>query len=155
MAKQNKNSEQELPDIPFREDDLPAFETQEESRDGSTFINLTEPGESFTGMFIRKVAADGAEGLDYPGLLFAEYPSGDLKVMPPNWSIANEIEKQDDRDRKWKETIVRVVLDQVKKTGEGRKEKTVKLYAFQYMTLTPGQAEKFRAAIRWSEQFTA
>lgn len=149
----------ELGTKPFRDDAaaaLPEFQATEHSTNGSLFVEFNEPGDSFTGQYLRRVEKGGPEGLEYPGLLFAEYPSGDLRVVPMTWAIQEELEKQEERGRNFDRTIIQATLDKIKTLDAGtKKERTVKLFRFGYMTLTEEQSAAFLEEVTWTEQFSA
>lgn len=111
--------------------------------DSSHFVKLTEVGDTFTGVFLRKVAK-GMEGLKHPGLLFAEYPSGELKVIPDNWSIGNKIAEIEDRGDDASRYVLRIKLIEIRQ----RKDDTsVKLFSYQGMPVPA------RFSVKWSDQF--
>lgn len=135
--------------------ELPAdlhFETFTE--DAQRFVNLKTPGDTFTGAFIRLVEKGGDEGLKYPGFLFAEYPSGALKVLPANWSIGEEIARAEREGVKVGTTttthavsVMQVTLAEVK---ENPKDGTsVKLYRYGYAHMPTA----FPAKIQWDDVF--
>jgi hypothetical protein len=102
-------------------------------------------------MFIR-YASKGENGLEYHAALFAEYPSGEVRLLPYGWSMDKEMEKQNEKGRVWERSVVRITLERVKVTDEGtKKEKQVKLFQYAYMTLNEAQADKFRASIRYTD----
>lgn len=160
-AKKNTATAQEPAELgtkPFREDGpapLPEFKATEHSSNGSLFVQFEQPGDTFTGVFIRRVEANTEpEGLEYPGYLFASYPDGDLSVLPMTWAIQQEMEKQEENGRKLDHTVIRLTLDKIKKLDEGtRKERTVKLFHFGYMTLTGEQLSAFLERVTFTDQF--
>lgn len=114
--------------------------------DEQLFVKLEMEGEAFTGQFLRLVGK-GNDGVKYPGLLFAEYPSGTLRVLPHNWSIAEKIAEKERIDPQyWNKVIVRLVLKEIVKKNDGT---TVKLFSYQYMP----RPEKF--APNWTAEFPA
>lgn len=126
-----------------------------ETADETIFVNLKEPGETFTGKFIRRVDKGGSEELKYPGFLFAEYPSGALKVLPANWSIGEEIAARE-RDGcviaggnvvPMEDALMRLTLREIKKNPKD--DTSVKLFVYQYAT----QPMVFPSRIQWNEQF--
>lgn len=111
--------------------------------DSSLFVRMNEVGDTFTGVFIRKVAK-GQEDLKHPGLLFAEYPSGELKVLPDNWSIGNKIADMEDKGADPRKVVLRIMLTEIKERPD---ESTVKLYRYQAMPVP----ERFRPT--FTDQF--
>jgi hypothetical protein len=156
MSKKASNPETLTGDAPFREDDdnaLPAFAGTETSSDESLFKTFEEVGETFDGMFIRNIAK-GTNDLEYPASLYAEYPSGKLRLLPYGFSMGEEQTKQDDKGRNWTRTVQRITLTEIKTKDEGtKKEKKVKLYQYAYMTLTEAAADKFAALVKWSDAY--
>lgn len=134
-----------LPD--FNLGALPGEEQwSEQENDEQLFVKLEVEGEAFTGQFLRLVGK-GNDGVKFPGLLFAEYPSGTLRILPHNWSIAEKIaEKERVAADYWSTVIVRLVLREIVNKKDGT---TVKLFAYQYMP----KPEKF--APRWTAEFPA
>lgn len=133
--------------------ELPDFQAQERSGDESMFVAFEAPGDTFTGLFVKSVPK-GTNGLEYEASIFLEYPSGDLRLLPYGWSLGNEIAKQEEKGRNLLESVMQVTLEKVKKTDEGtRKEKTVKLFRYAYMTLTMEQAAAFHAKAKGPEQW--
>lgn len=94
-------------------------------RQGRTFVNLKEPGETFVGVFLRRTKPDGES--KYPGLIFAEYPSGEVRVMTANWGVLDHIAKFEERGVNLQQHVAQVTVTEVvaKKNGEA-----VKLYDF-------------------------
>lgn len=115
-----------------------------EESDEQTFVRLSEPGETFDGVYLRHVAK-GDGGLKYAGILFAEYPSGNLKVVSADWSISERIaQKEREDERFFKKYAVRITLkDIVKKKDDA----SVKLYGYRFAPIRKG----FR--VNWTEQF--
>lgn len=156
MTKKNNNAAP-IDHKPFREEDLPTFQAERTETNGSVFVPLDEVGQEFTGVFIRR-EEKGTQpaNLEWPGFLFAEYPSGDLKVLPRNFGIAEKIENMEDRDEAFERVVMRIKLEKIKITDEGtKKEKRVKLFHFQFMALSEAQAARFLENITWTDQFPA
>jgi hypothetical protein len=135
--------------------ELPSFEATETSGDSSQFVTFEEIGQTFDGMFLRNVDK-GENDLEFPASLYAEYPSGNLKLIPYGWSQGQEQEKQNDKERDWSRTVQRMTLSEIKVKDEGtKKEKRTKLFEYGYMTLTEAQADKFRASIKFTDTWKA
>ena len=152
-----KDSAPAIEHVPFRADDLPTFEAERTETTGSIFVPLDEIGQEFTGVFIRREEKDSKPAeLEWPGFLFAEYPSGDLKVLPRNFGIAEKIEAFEDRDEDLSRIVMRIKLDKIKVTDEGtKKEKRFKQFTFQFMALSEAQGARFLENITWTDQFPA
>lgn len=92
---------------------------------GQTYINLKEPGETFDGVFLRRTDVKSEE-TKYPGLVFAEYPSGAIRVMTANWGVLDIIAKWEEREIDLERHVARIVLTGVTEKKDGS---TVKLYS--------------------------
>lgn len=155
MSKKNAPSAAELNEnnggpLPGEIPDLNDLDFGTEHGDADLFVRLQEPGETFTGVFLRKVEKGGNEDLKYPGLLFAQYPGGELKVLPDNWSLAEEVANQEQQEVDLSTKVMMITLREIKKKNEGTKNETsVKLYVYRYATVPPA----FPGKIQWNEQF--
>lgn len=129
----------EHPPLP-RVTELEAVDHQEQ---GQTYINLKEPGETFDGVFLRRTDAKSEE-TKYPGLVFAEYPSGAIRVMTANWGVLDIIAKWEEREIDLDSHVARITLTGVTEKKDGS---TVKLYSGTLYRLPHG----FKA--QYHEQF--
>lgn len=128
-----------------REEDL--FADAPEEVDAQRFVKLADIGARFTGMFIRLLDLKSVDKAvsKYPGYLFAEYPSGMLKVLPANWSIGEKIAEKEREDGEFfAKHIVRLEVVDIVKKPDGT---SVKLFSFRFVPKPEGFAP------RWDEQF--
>lgn len=115
----------------------------EEEGDEQLFVAMREPGEQFTGQFIKHLKK-GDHGLKHAGLLFAEYPGGALRVVRADWSLGEKIaEKEREDEQFFARNLMRATLSQIVPKGDN----TVKLYVYQFKPIPEGFAP------RWNEQF--
>ena len=92
---------------------------------GQTYVNLKEPGETFDGVFLRRTDAK-TEETKYPGLVFAEYPGGAIRVMTANWGILDIVARWEEREIDLERHVARITLTGVTEKKDGS---TVKLYS--------------------------
>lgn len=119
--------------LPTGEDLDALFEDAPVEMDTNRFVKIEHVGATFTGQFIRKIDHKGQDKdrVKYPGFLFAEYPSGALKVLPPNWSIGEFIAKHEEEDGTFfVNHIVRLELADIVTKPD---DTTVKLYKFRWV----------------------
>ena len=105
-------------------DELAASGAVDHLEQGRTYVNLKEPGETFDGVFLRRTDPDGEA--KYPGLVFAEYPSGAIRVMTANWGVLDLVAKWDEREVDLNRHVMRLTLTGVTEKKDGS---TVKLYS--------------------------
>jgi hypothetical protein len=131
--------------------ELPSFNATETSRDASKFVQFEVPGDTFDGVFICNVQK-GTNDVKFDCSVYAEYPSGEIKLLPLGWSQHEEQTKQHDKGRNMIECVQRMTLERIKVSDEGtKKEKTVKLFTYGYMNLNPLQLAEFRKHINKDE----
>lgn len=124
--------------------------------DETLFVALKEPGQTFMGKFLRKVDKGGDEGMKYPGFLFAEYPSGGLRVVQANWSIGEMIAKAEEEGVNvgrgtahvvpFSDAVVEITLKEVKAKKD---DTSVKLFAYRFAKCP----EAFDGRILWNDTF--
>lgn len=152
----DKSKEQEIPDggtLPGEQQPLPDLEFGGFQEDSSVFVKLSEPGDTFTGKFIRKVSDnDPSADLKYPGLLFAEYPSGNLKVIPPNYNLAEKVAEVEEHGCgssvgpiPIEKAVWQITLAEVKTDKAG---KSVKLFRYGFAPCPTAFMPK------WNDRFT-
>lgn len=114
--------------------------------DEQKFVALREVGETFTGVFLRHIPK-GHEGLKHEGLLFAEFPSGNLKVVRADWSLQEKIaEKEREEADYFERFVMRATLVNIVPKGDDNK---VKLYRYQWKAIPAS----FR--VNWTEEHPA
>lgn len=137
----------ELPEFKDNGGALPGEEVFSDlGGDSNSFVTLKAIGDTFTGVFLRKVAK-GMDGLKHPGLLFAEYPSGEPKVLPDNWSIGNKIAQLEDSGSDPCAMVLRITLTELRMDKDDPKKVAFKGYKY------AGMPVPARFQVKWDEQF--
>lgn len=98
------------------------FFGDERDNTDSAFVKLSEEGETFTGQFLRLIEPNAKDGIrvKYAGLLFAEYPSGTLRILQHNHSIVEKIAEKERQDAQfWNLHAVRITLVETVKRKDG------------------------------------